>query len=68
MTRKDFQLIADAIKNTRLNEIQMGAQDEHLVLIDITLSSVAQQLANLLKETNPRFDTNRFLDACEVKF
>ena len=68
MTRKDFQLIADALKNARANEIQMGAEAEHLVLIDITLSSVAQQLANLLKETNPRFDTNRFLDACEVKF
>lgn len=64
MTRKDFVMIAETIKATHAKEIQLGATDQALTLIEIALSSFAQEIANKLGEQNPRFDTNRFLDAC----
>ncbi len=58
MTKKDFELIALAIK--------------HLHLLsecpEITRRSIAWQFAVLLEETNPRFfDAERFLKACRVE-
>ena len=68
MTRKDYELISEAIRNTRANEIQMGAQGENLRFVEVILSSVAQQLSVLLAGDNSKFDTERFLNACEVKY
>ncbi len=62
MTRKDFQMIADVVKNI----------DDHKAR-----HAVAMDFALKLKDVNPRFDISRFVGACnsyatvgsvEVKF
>lgn len=64
MTKKDFVMIAETIKATHAKEIQLGVTGQELKLVEIALSSFAQEIANKLGEQNPRFDTDRFLDAC----
>ena len=62
MTRKDYEIIAQAIRNTRAKaDFQGKAGDE------ATIQEVARSLAQLLKFDNVRFDEDRFLDACGVK-
>lgn len=63
MTRKDYVLIAEAIKGAvsyeaEFNNNEAGA--DALKKFSVTLSA-------LLLSDNPRFDVNRFFDACEVK-
>jgi len=50
MTKKDFQLIANAINSLSLP-------------ID-TKETVAKTFAAYLRTTNPRFDQFRFIEAC----
>jgi hypothetical protein len=59
MTRKDFQLIADAIAE---------ASENHPELFRLGASAiVAHRLADALAGTNDRFDREKFLTACGVK-
>ena len=53
MTRKDYNLIADAIR---------GAVDAHGQAASVKLA--AENLAHRLRHTNPRFETARFMAAC----
>lgn len=54
MTRKDFQLIADVLRNA----------DE---IIDAdAMEALASMFTARLTETNPAFDRARFLTACGV--
>jgi hypothetical protein len=53
MTKKDFQLIADAI----------ACAVEHKV----KTKDLAEHFATFLQQTNLRFDRERFIKACEVK-
>lgn len=55
MTRKDYQLIADAFRHCAIHT--ETADDEALVLW------VAETLAGSLEADNPRFDRTRFLAA-----
>ena len=55
MTRKDFKLIARVVKG--LDVIVIKSQQ---VLI-------ADDFANMLSDTNPLFDRDKFLKACGVK-
>ena len=48
MTRKDYEAIAEIIKT------------HNLQLPEITLESIVNDFAEMLKEDNPRFDANRF--------
>jgi len=50
MTRKDFELIAGAVRSARIDD---GAR---LV--------VASELAGALATSNPRFEAGRFIRAC----
>ena len=65
MTKKDYELIAEAIKDVGLwyhvgeGERQHGA--------GVVLFSLAMELARELGAANPRFDKQRFLAACEVE-
>lgn len=60
MTRKDFQLVADVI--ARLSaDFNNGGEDT------VSLSLVAEEMADALATTNPNFDRARFLTACGVK-
>jgi hypothetical protein len=55
MTRKDYQLIATALKDA------LGAVD-HPQRVGAVLA--AQELAYRLRDDNPRFDRKKFLEAC----
>lgn len=50
MTRKDFELIANAIHNSPLSDYDRGL--------------VGGSLAAAIAETHPRFDPSLFIDAC----
>jgi len=54
MTRKDFQLIANVIKENKDN-VPTNARRE-----------LAYSFARALNDTNPRFNIGRFLEACGV--
>ena len=54
MTREDYELIADIIKNTPNVD-------------DDKRRALAQDFADDLAETNPRFDSIAFLIACGVQ-
>jgi len=57
MTRKDYELIAEAIATTRGH-----AYADQLYIVDWIASDVAEAL----RTTNPRFDREWFLKACGV--
>jgi hypothetical protein len=65
MTRKDFQLIADALVNLRTFEAHDSEMSE-TVARAVRYSSVVDGLASALATTNARFDRNRFLTACGI--
>ena len=52
MTRKDFEMIAKVVGNTLATVTEDSRQ------------CLALDFAYALKETNPRFDTSRFVKAC----
>ena len=56
MTRKDYELIAKAIRET-FNEFDCT---RNIVLRDRLIGDFAYEL----KATNPRFDKSRFIKAC----
>ena len=56
MTRKDFELIAETIRNLSVTTDPL--------LADAIRSTVADQFADALASTNPRFDRGRFIRAC----
>jgi hypothetical protein len=56
MTRKDYRLIANALK-----ALQAPHNDTD------TLGNVAYSLADVLQYDNPRFNRAKFLEACGVK-
>ena len=59
MTRKDYELIAETINRLRV-DFDNGGDDT------ISLSLVADELADALEGTNPRFNREMFLTACGV--
>jgi len=59
MTRKDYVLLADAIKNARKVEDDMGT-------VLVSVAHLAHTLATELEIDNSRFDRARFLTACGV--
>lgn len=63
MTRKDYVLIAEALKHAR---DQIPATGEHVAHELLGNSSSARSIANALADDNPRFDRARFLQACGV--
>jgi hypothetical protein len=61
MTRKDFELIAEAIKGMK------DTYDGEDWTINGAMHPFACKLADALETTNPRFDRALFLEACGVK-
>jgi hypothetical protein len=57
MTRKDYELVAAAIRN-QLNGPLSNCTDA------ISASELAHELADELQTKNNRFDRDKFLDAC----
>lgn len=62
MTRKDYVLIAEAIKGAVSYEMEFNNNEAGAD----SLKKFSVTLASLLMADNPRFDVNRFFDACEV--
>ena len=59
MTKKDYELIAGALKDVH-NRVKIGTVESSYD----TLSDVIATLASELEHDNPRFDRDRFLTAC----
>lgn len=69
MTRKDYQLIADAIKGSNVH-YQFTEGSESTRNADAYrngVANVANTLAFVLSRDNPRFDRAKFLKACGVE-
>ena len=60
MTRKDYVLIAQTLSDLMKDFNNCGDDS-------VSLSLVAEELADTLAKDNPRFDRARFLEACGVK-
>ena len=58
MTRKDYVLIAAALKNAR-GDCATGAEYEGV-------DTAARHVSDALAKDNPRFERGRFLTACGV--
>lgn len=75
MTRKDYILIADAIRET-LADIARDSGNEDLsdrgraVLAGerIGAHTIAMRLGDRLRQGNPRFEMRRFIEACGMEF
>lgn len=57
LTRKHFQAIADCVSETLATHPDSDVE---------TLHNVATELARMCKASNPRFNRERFLDACNL--
>jgi hypothetical protein len=66
MTRKDFCLIANTVKELRTFTPHDTELSER-VSRAVRLSSVVDALASALATTNSRFNRQRFIDACNGK-
>lgn len=72
MTRKDYILLADVLA-TFSRDI---AKDDDPALSDrgrailsgerVALQTIAHRLAEQLRQDNPRFDRQRFIEACQL--
>ncbi len=63
MTRKDFEAVAQEIRHVRIGFKSNYANDRSRMVLD----ALADNLANVFSEDNPRFDRAKFLLACGVK-
>lgn len=65
MTKKDYELIARIFhKNITDNDPRVSQQ---LWTAQQIATATAKQFADVLKSTNPKFDRERFLQACGVE-
>ena len=61
MTRKDFEAIANIIKEFKQNI------DPHLLTINTYINMMVRDLSNYFKQSNSSFDKERFIKACGYK-
>ncbi|MCI0557033.1 MAG: hypothetical protein MN733_00945 [Nitrososphaera sp.] len=73
MTKKDYQLIADAILEARRG-LAVSAVNPHIVktwpvgdIFEHATFWVIRELSDTLQRENPGFDPERFKDACLKK-
>jgi hypothetical protein len=65
MTRKDFQLIAETIRTMPTFEATAQADGPEIEVL--RFSALCNRFAEELATTNPRFDKDRFIAACNGK-
>lgn len=63
MTRKDYELIAAALRSSRATNY---TGSENRALYNNGVDNAAHNIARALQRDNPRFDRERFLVACGV--
>lgn len=66
MTRRDFELIAKAIRQ-RANEARAYIDPRAAEIRYDEVMIIARVMANAVAGTNPRFDRARFMAACGFK-
>jgi len=64
MTRKDFAALAHALNHTRPAQPNMQTLVSHAE--NRVWSSTVEAIKDVCAASNPRFDANRFHDACTV--
>ena len=62
MTRKDYVLLARAIRDSLIQTTKWEWQDRYATQHAVTV----ERLADVLMQENPRFDRQRFVAACGV--
>lgn len=62
MTKCDFELIASVIRYQHND-----ARTRKDISAIVAVRSIALYMSSKLSDTNPRFDTDRFLSACGVE-
>lgn len=64
MTRKDYELIAKAIYGSLIQSCSLEWQDRFIEQHKMT----AGYVANALGQDNPRFNRDRFMAVCGMKY
>ena len=64
MTRKDFQLIADVIKENASKALHIDVLRNGETAIEAATQELAYSFARALNDANPRFNIGLFLKAC----
>src|SRR3990167_1661587 len=67
MTKKDYELIAGAIKRCDWDIDALRATKSDKLVMRDCLKAISLELAHRLANENPRFDREKFLTACGVK-
>lgn len=71
MTRKDFQLIADAIRQAKptakIHDGSTQTDRDFSYAANVQWSYTVNRISEALQSTNDRFDTELFLKACGVE-
>lgn len=72
MTKKDYELIASKIKqqlDLRCRVAYPKSNEGELIKNDayFPLTALAEHMANALKNDNPKFDRDKFLQACGIE-
>ena len=66
VSRKDFKMVAQMISETRdLANYGMNDDYDDYMAINAALDYLAYRLSKGFKQLNPRFDTDRFVEASE---
>lgn len=60
MTKKHFQLLADALKDSVISTSGIDTQE----YVQVQWEHCVERIAQACKESNPRFDRDRFFRAC----
>ena len=66
VSRKDFQMVAQIISETRdLTNYGMDDDYDDYMAINVALDYLAYRLSKGFKQLNPRFNTDRFIEASD---
>ena len=63
MSKKHYEAIAATI-NAQLKTIYAASSDEESRMYRLGVNDTAYAMAEVFKRDNPRFDTDRFVNAC----
>lgn len=63
MTKKDYELIAQAFRIVFNDAPNTGGTDHHMGYFD-AMMDLADEIAEQLFQDNPKFDRERFLHSC----
>lgn len=64
MTKRDFELIASAVMEARVGSYRSDLSN---AIFETAIDEAARKLSRALASTNPRFDRERFLEACGTR-